>query len=372
MKKAVKALPRFMAGLLIGAAEGVLLLLMINRIPDLSAGAEFGLYYAAIALDYALYVVETILHEAGHLIFGLLTGWRFVSFRVRSAIWIRGADGSIRRGRLTVPGTAGQCLLAPPPGRKDDYPYQLYNMGGVIMNLLTAVIFGLLTAVFWNRPLAALVLMEVALVGLRMALVNGLPLRGPVNNDGRNHYFLRQSADARRALRIELSAAAAEAEGKCLREMPDKWFKPFPEAAMDNPLIASIAVLAAERKLDAFDLAGAEADIRALLARDEGLTMLSKAALTIDGAFCELVGGHPGDLCEALGSPAYRRILKSMRRSLSLLRTRYAEALLKNNDEALAQEYLEAFEEAAEDYPYPQNIEFERQAMALAREAKNP
>ena len=371
MKKLTKILLICLA-LLLGRALGILSGMALSRIPGLSITGELGLHLLVLLMLYVFYLVGVILHEAGHLVFGLATGWRFVSFRIRSVVWIRSADGSIRRGRLTVPGTAGQCLLAPPPGRKDDYPYQLYNMGGVIMNLLTAVIFGLLAVIFWSRPLAALLLMEAALVGLFMALSNGLPLRGPVNNDGRNHYFLRQSADARRALRIELSAAAAEAEGKCLREMPDKWFKPFPEAAMDNPLIASIAVLAAERKLDAFDLAGAEADIRALLARDEGLTMLSKAALTIDGAFCELVGGHPGDLCEALGSPAYRRILKSMRRSLSLLRTRYAEALLKNNDEALAQEYLEAFEEAAEDYPYPQNIEFERQAMALAREAKNP
>ena len=371
MKKTTKYLFQLM-GALVGFGLGLFFALMINRVPGLSPVAELGLYIAAVVLIYPLFLAGTVLHEAGHLIFGLLTGWRFVSFRVGSVIWLRGADGRIRRGRFALAGTAGQCLLAPPPWREAGFPYRLYNMGGVIMNLLTAVVCGLLTAIFWHRPLAALVLAEAALLSLLMALLNGIPLRGmAVNNDGSNQVFMRQSANARRALWLQMSVAAAEAQGKHLREMPDKWFKPFPAEAMDNPLIASIAVFAAEQKLNAFDLPGAEAAIRALLAREKGVAPLYKALLTVDGAFCELAGGHPGDLCESLNAPAYRQMLKSMRRYPAILRTRYAEALLKNNDDALAQAYLEAFEEVAEDYPYPQDIEFEREAMALAREAKN-
>lgn len=357
-------------GLLAGLGLGVLLVAMIGRIPGLSDGQELALYVLAFLMLYVFFLVETVLHEAGHLIFGLMTGWRFVSFRIASMMWLRGGDGRIRRARFSLAGTAGQCLLAPPPWREENFPYQLYNMGGVIVNLLTAAVCGLLAWALWLRPVAALLLVEAALVGLIMALTNGIPMPGlTVNNDASNQRNMMRSRDARRALWVQMNVAAAQTEGKSLREMPEEWFEPFPEASMDNPLVASVAVFSAQRLLDALDLPGAEAAIRALLAREKGVLALYQALLTLDGAYCELVGGHPADMTEGLDKPAVRQIMKAMRRYPSVLRTQYAEALIRRHDEAQAGKYLEAFEKAAADYPYPQEIENERKLIAIAKEA---
>ena len=138
---------------------------------------------------------------------------------------------------------------------------------------------------------------------------------------------------------------------------------------MDNPLVASVAVFAANRLLNALDLPGAEAAIRALLHREKGVLPLYRALLTVDGAYCELAGGHPGDLTEALDTPAVRQVMNAMRRYPSVLRTRYAEALLRRRDAAQAEEALQAFDKAAKDYPYPQEIENERELIAIAKEA---
>ena len=369
MKKTMKVL-FLLLGALVGVALGVLLVAMLNRIPDLSDGAELALYLLALVMLYVFSFAEIILHEAGHLIFGLMTGWRFVSFRVANIIWLRGEDGRIRRGKYSLAGTGGQCLLAPPPWREEGFPCALYNMGGVIVNLLTAAVCGLLAWALWSHPLAALLLMEAALVGLIMALTNGIPLPGlAVSNDGSNMLSVLKSRDARRALWLQMSVAAAQAQGKQLKDMPGEWFEPFPEEAMDNPLVAAVAVFAANRLLNALDLPGAEAAIRALLHREKGVLPLYRALLTVDGAYCELAGGHPGDLTEALDQPSVRQIMKAMRRHPSILRTQYAEALLRRHDAALADESMAAFEEAAKDYPYPQEIENERELIALAKEA---
>ena len=369
MKKTTKYL-MILLGVIAGFGLGILLSVMIDRIPVQSPRAALLVFIFAFVMLYVFSLAELILHEAGHLIFGLATGWRFVSFRIANVIWVRGKDGRVRRAKFSLAGTAGQCLLAPPPWQEDGFPYRLYNLGGVIVNLVTAIVCGLLAILFWSHPLAALLLIEAALVGLFMAVTNGIPLPGlAVSNDGSNQLSMMKSRDARRALWCQMSVAAAQAQGQRLRDMPEDWFPSFPEAAMDNPLVASIAVFHANRLMGALDLPGAEAAIRALLAREKGVVPLYRALLTMDGAYCELVGGHPGSLTEALDTPAVRQIMKAMRRYPSVLRTQYAEALLLRRDMAQADQWLKAFEEAARTYPYAQEIDEERELMTRAKEA---
>ena len=50
----------------------------------------------------------------------------------------------------------------------------------------------------------------------------------------------------------------------------------------------------------------------------------------------------------------------------SVLRTQYFRALLLDNDQAAAQKALAAFEKAAKTYPYPAEIDGERELLALA------
>ena len=55
--------------------------------------------------------VQIILHEGGHLIFGLATGYRFVSFRVGSLTLIK-EGGKFRFKRFSISGTGGQLDFA--------------------------------------------------------------------------------------------------------------------------------------------------------------------------------------------------------------------------------------------------------------------
>lgn len=369
MKKASKYL-MMLLGAAAGFGLGIGLVILMDRIPTASKGmliAQFILVFAAL---YAFFFAELILHEAGHLLFGLMTGWRFVSFRIGSVLWLRGPNGRITRSKFSLAGTAGQCLMAPPPWREEGFPCVLYNLGGVIVNLATAVVCGLLAWVLWEHPLASVLLAEAAAVGLLLGLTNGIPLPGMmVANDGSNLVSVLRSRDARRALWVQMSFAAAQAEGMRLSEMPDKWFEPFPEASMDNTLVASVAVFAANRQLDALDLPGTEKAIRALLARSKGILPLYRALLTLDGACCELIAGRPADLTEALGSPAVQQVTKAMKSHITVLRTQYIAALLRDRDEAQAAKYQEAFDKAASAYPYQQDVISERALMTLAKEA---
>ena len=74
------------------------------------------------------YLLQVIIHEAGHLVFGLISGYEFVSFRIGSFMLAKGNNGKLSLKRYFLAGTAGQCLLAPPDFEEDGYlPVGLYN-----------------------------------------------------------------------------------------------------------------------------------------------------------------------------------------------------------------------------------------------------
>ena len=193
--------------LLIGALCGGLFLRYGETLPDsflLTMALLLGSVYLAMTLQIAI-------HEAGHLVFGLLTGYRFSSYRFYSLMWIK-QDGRLRFKRLNLAGTGGQCLMVPPDWR-EDFPYVLYNLGGVLMNLISAALFWLLSLI--AAPTAKIFLLMGALIGLAFALLNGLPLRvGPVDNDGRNILSIRKSPAARRAFWLQMKVNEQQAAGE--------------------------------------------------------------------------------------------------------------------------------------------------------------
>ena len=66
-----------------------------------------------LALLVLAFMLQLFLHEAGHLVFGLLSGYGFVSFRIFN-IMILNDHGHLLIKRLHLDGTAGQCLMSPP------------------------------------------------------------------------------------------------------------------------------------------------------------------------------------------------------------------------------------------------------------------
>lgn len=106
-------------GLLISAAIGFLCGYAIwEYVGKLGSGLSLPLYLLALAaglLALALAVIlQILIHEGGHLIFGLISGYGFVSFRVGSLMLLKGENGRLSFKRYFLAGTAGQCLMSPP------------------------------------------------------------------------------------------------------------------------------------------------------------------------------------------------------------------------------------------------------------------
>ena len=154
---------KFLVMFLVFAGSAAMGLFIAKFIID-SMGEDFGLgeYYLRLALYlfviYAAYFLQIIIHEGGHLVFGLLTGYRFSSFRIGSVILTKDG-GKFRIGSFSMAGTGGQCLLYPPEEKDGKTPYVLYNLGGVIMNLAACAVSFALWLVLPNIPVLSVFLM---------------------------------------------------------------------------------------------------------------------------------------------------------------------------------------------------------------------
>ena len=143
---------------------------------------------------YAAYFIHIIVHESGHLVFGLLTGYTFLSFRIGS-LTVTKEGGKLRFARYSLAGTLGQCLLCPPEEKEGKIPFILYNLGGSAFNVILALICIALYAAFPSVPVLSVLLMCGFVVGLLTAATNGIPMQmGLVNNDGYNAVSLGKDA----------------------------------------------------------------------------------------------------------------------------------------------------------------------------------
>ena len=235
-------------------------------------------------------LLQIILHEAGHLLFGWISGYRFLSFRIGSFMWLK-KDGGIRFARLKIAGTGGQCLMGPPDLTEGKFPYILYNLGGSIINLLSAPIFLMLLFLLASGPFLSVFLILAAAIGIVFALMNGIPLKlAQVNNDGYNVLSLGKNPEALKAFWLQLKVTEQMTKGVRLKDMPDEWFAMPSDKAMKNGIIAAVGVFACNRLMDAMELEKADDTIAELLQMDTGINELHRRLLIVDQVYCELVG----------------------------------------------------------------------------------
>ena len=320
---------------------------------------------------YVVMFLHIVLHEGGHLVFGLLTGYQFVSFRVGSLMLLKNEQG-YRLRWMRLGGTGGQCLLDPPEMVDGKMPNVLYNLGGCLMNLLVAGL-SLMAALlcpagsFWRA-----VLLLSTMVGVIYALLNGLPLPGEMANDGRNALELNKDPEALAAFRTQLVLNRLNAEGMRLKDMPEEYFTWPSEESRSNSLIATIAVLCTNRLLDEHRFAECATRLDEMLDGDMNkLPGMYRKLLLVDRIYLHLLDGET-ETAATLMDKEQRQFMKTMKGQLPIHRTDYAYALLAEKDAAKAEKHLKAFDKVAKHYPHPQEVEGERELIALAQEAQQP
>lgn len=302
--------------MLIGAVCGLFMLMYLDRPGQFEKGFYSNLFPLVLMIIcmYAAMLIQTILHEVGHLIFGLLTGYRFSSFRIADLMWVR-SDDRIQFKKLSIAGTGGQCLMTPPDLKDGKIPVMLYNFGGAIVNLLTAILCTGLSFLCPFRSLGWTFLMIFGVIGLAYALINGLPVKmGPVNNDGKNAFDLSRSEEATRAFWIQMKVNEQISRGIRLKDMPDEWFEMPSDASMDNGIIATLGVLACSRLMDQHLFEEADMLMKRLLSWQNGIIGLYHNLMVCDRMYVEMISENRQEVLDGMRTKDQLKMMKAMRK----------------------------------------------------------
>ena len=354
--------------LLTGAVCGIFIIFTMNFFGTLVKGpAAFLLMFAeAMIIMYIASFVQTIIHESGHLIFGLITGYKFVSFRIGHFMFIK-EKGRLKIKLYNVVGTAGQCLMMPPQWN-EKIPYRLYNLGGCIMNAATALFA--LAAYFaaGAEGFFALCMAMLAVMGLSMALTNGIPMRvGGISNDGMNAALLGKKENTLRAFWLQLYVNGLIAKGERYRNMPREWFR-LPEGEeLSDPICCAMGVMLYNFCFDMHEFDEAEQTINYML-NAPGLLDVEKNELLCELLFLRVLRGAPKEEIDSLLTPKLDKYIKATASYVSRRRLAYAYQLLYLKNYSTAQKCLEVFERTAATYPYSAETENEREIIEIVKQ----
>lgn len=358
MKAILKLIGGLLIGILAGLAIGAALIVLFtdNTFSEFiqkmvsADGVEtiMAAFVGMVSFVVAIAILIPI-HEAGHLICGLLTGYKFVSFRIFNLTFIK-IEGRIKVKRYAVAGTGGQCLLTPPNLPLEKIPTGWYNAGGVLANLVILLLvlpfFLLNLHPFMAEALAIFCLTDVFLI-----LVNGIPMKlGGISNDGYNLLYLNRNLLSKRAIVLQLRSNALIQNGMRPKDMPAEWFEWRTDIDFKNPMEVSIPLMHASRLIDRMMWEEAYKEFSELYSHKADIMQLYVNEIACELAFCALVTGRKDQAEELLDAKLWKYIETYKKVMSSKLRILCSTALYLENDKNKAEDIYKSLFSNQEKY----------------------
>ena len=111
-----------------------------------------------------------------------------------------------------------------------------------------------------------------------------------------------------------------------------------------------------------------EADqlIAHLLQIDSGIIGLHRGLMICDRMYCEIIRDNRKEILDEMLTKEQTNFMKAMKKFPSIIRTEYVYSLLALKDETSAKKARALFEKVAKTYPYPSDIQSERELIEIA------
>lgn len=324
MKSALKLIGGLLIGGLIGLLIGGLIVVLftdttfseyIHKYFSLKLSEGLSIVLVAIGSFILSLAILVPVHELGHLICGLLSGYKFVSYRIFNFTLLK-EHGRFRVKRFAVAGTGGQCLLTPPDLPLEKIPTWWYNFGGVLANLIILVMILPLFLLHLN-PFVTVALGIFAITDLVLILLNGIPMQAAgAGNDGYNMKLLKTNLLSKQAIVNQLKANALIQNGVRPKDMPDNLFSNPNDIDYKNALEVTIPLMYASRLIDRMEYAEALAEYEALYAHKDKIMPLYVKEIACELAYLYLILGRIDD-AEKLLDKDLRRYIDTYRTMMS-------------------------------------------------------
>lgn len=320
----------------------------------------------ALVVIYLSYCINICLHEIGHMIFGLLTGYKFNSLRFGKLMLVK-KEGKLLFCHYNMPGTGGQCIMSAPEGDAEKMPVVLYNLGGLIVNIVLLLIgIGMYLGMKDLHLTVGIICLVFAMTALVILLTNGIPFT-QMGTDGANTIILYKDKNARVAFQKQLEIANYSANNYSIREMPKELFSFDKSMPMNNPFITAQAVnyynYLSVNKLyvEAKEMA------QFILENAKSINQLHEKILYGELIFQAAVIDRDSEAAKELYE-AHKKELKSASGFISIQRILYAYYTLVEWDEKKATKFAKRFENSVKNYPFPKDATIEKEQFDMVAE----
>ncbi len=302
-----------------------------------------------------------VTHELGHLIFGRLTGYQFISFRIFSLMLFR-ENGKWKLKRHKVPGTAGQCLMAPPRKQDGKYPYKLYNLGGILVCGVLSLIPMVISFFFMSGSDLGMPVFVFGFVSFAMNLMNAIPTNGKsMMNDATNLRMANRSIAGREALWNQLEYIHLHSKNIRTADMPESMFFHPHENDLGNTLVQWQPMANIERHEDLGNYEKAQNEAHYILEKAPFLPPIYEDYFKTEIVYLGAILGNDSERVEKYQKELEKRNLA--KNSVNSQRAQYAYCKLIKKDAEAIDTALRAFEKKIEKEAYTASKEFERRQM---------
>lgn len=309
------------ANILLVVAAGMFIGFLQSKNLDYGFIQDLIIIYVSIIISVFLGV---IMHEFGHMIVGLLSGYKFVFFRIGSYSLVKYEDFGYKIKKLYMPGTLGQCIMRPPEKNGGNYPFVLYNLGGVLMNFILASFGAMIYVLSLNDLLKSFCLVFIW-INISFFLLNISPILG---TDGYNILEIRQSAENKKLfwdvltldyLKFNDSSSVEEFE-----------FSAYPE---DGTLVQYVDLINMSKSMYDCNYDRYYEIYNKFIKRD-GLHPFYKSVAKIDKVYVDLMAGDKDvSLEELYQEKDTKSVIKGLKKSTQMSRLELAYQYLIEKDE---------------------------------------
>ena len=318
--------------------------------------------------SFASIIFMVITHELGHLIFGFMTGYHFISFRIFSFMLVK-TDRKWAIRRMSVPGTGGQCLMAPPVKKNGKFPFVLYNLGGILLCGILSLI-PMIIGLWGENPELRRLFFIFGFTSFVMNLMNAIPTNGKsMLNDATNLKMALENDVAKRALWNQLEYAALNAQNISSADMPEELFFIPEKKELSNPLIFWQIIAAIDRAetMEEYE----RAKELALFALDNTVSIapLYKRIVQMEAVYLDSILGTDS-LCT---DQYYDEIKKTpaLKNFTAFYRASYAYLLLVKKDMQEAEQIFPEYLKKIKNAPYQTESDFEQKQLDHIRAINN-
>ena len=300
-----------------------------------------------------------VIYEIGYLVFGLFTGYEFVSFQV-GHMFVTTENGKIRFSHAVNSVIA--CTMDRPADR-NNHAYFLFNAGGIILIFLTIVICHILLPLV-KSDVVILFLGMMAYTGWTNGLSRAIPAVFDYPNDGMRILELRKYPSNIEVVMKNMELIRKQQEGLRIRDADDSLIV-TDEEILHNGYTGSIGIVVAVTKLmDRHEFDKAKELIERIRQGDYLIAPLYLNFKELDYRFIQMLEGTYNEDEE---STDFKEFLKKKKSFNNVQRYLFAKALYLN-DETMRQEAEKNMDKISKTNPYKADMETEIELMNIARE----